>query len=467
MFNISRIAVDYNGPFPELCARLMETAGFTPVPAGEHWPAGMPLVCGLDRSSAARFNPSTGTPGPFIAVVTVLDLETSEVVEAAGSAHAYCIVEDAPPVLRATVLAAVKRWDIEKRMHESESRFRFIAENVGDVIWTWNIKDNRFGYVSPSISRLRGLSVGEAMAEKLEESLTAAAAAKARAQMAERMEQYMASGKLVPLTDLYEQRHKDGSLRTVEITTTVLLDAQGQPEEVLGVSRDATDRVVADKVLKEALRERDILLSELGHRIKNTLSLTSSLLSLAKSKVHDAADGELFEESQSRVHAMALLYERLLRSTAQGSIDFKAYLTELCGGLMQAYTPRGASGDSALDGAAIELDLDEVTIDSSRAVSLGLAVNEALTNSIKYAARPDAVLRIRVQARLDDERLCLSISDNGPGLPAGFSIDRSEGLGFQLIKALALQLKGSLSLRNLTPKTEGAAGLLLELCIPR
>jgi two-component sensor histidine kinase len=305
------------------------------------------------------------------------------------------------------------------------------------------------------------------MAEKLEESLTAAAAAKARAQMAERMEQYMASGKLVPLTDLYEQRHKDGSLRTVEITTTVLLDAQGQPEEVLGVSRDATDRVVADKVLKEALRERDILLSELGHRIKNTLSLTSSLLSLAKSKVHDAADGELFEESQSRVHAMALLYERLLRSTAQGSIDFKAYLTELCGGLMQAYTPRGASGDSALDGAAIELDLDEVTIDSSRAVSLGLAVNEALTNSIKYAARPDAVLRIRVQARLDDERLCLSISDNGPGLPAGFSIDRSEGLGFQLIKALALQLKGSLSLRNLTPKTEGAAGLLLELCIPR
>jgi PAS domain S-box-containing protein len=467
MLNISRIAVDYTGPFPELCARLMEEAGFTPFKADERWPVGMPLVCGLDRLSVGKFRSSSGTPGPLIAVITVKDLEFSDVVEAAGSAHAYCIVEDAAPVLRATVLAALKRWDIEKRMHESESRFRFIAENVGDVIWTWNIKANRFDYISPSISLLRGLSVEEALAEKLEDSLAPAAAAKARAQMAERMEQYLVSGKLVPLTDLYEQRHKDGSLRTVEITTTVLLDAQGLPEEVLGVSRDATARVVADKLLKAALQERDILLSELGHRIKNTLSLTSSLLSLAKSKVHDPADGELFEESQSRVHAMALLYERLLKSKAQGSIDFKAYLKELCAGLMQAYTPRSASGGAAEDGAAIDLDLDDVSMDSSRAVSLGLAVNEALTNSFKYALRPDTVLRIRVRARFEDERLCLSIADNGPGLPAGFSIEQSEGLGFQLIRALALQLKGSLSLRNQLKEEEGDEGLLLELCIPR
>ncbi|HAE22054.1 MAG TPA: hypothetical protein DCG47_07000, partial [Spirochaetaceae bacterium] len=209
------------------------------------------------------------------------------------------------------------------------------------------------------------------------------------------------------------------------------------------------------------------ILSELGHRIKNTLSLTSSLLSLAKSKVRDEADGELFEESQSRVHAMSLLYERLLKSTAQGSIDFTAYLKELCAGLMQAYTPTGAAGAMAKEGAAIELVLDEMTMDSSRAVSLGLAVNEALTNSFKYAAKPGTVLRIRVEATIADERMCLRISDNGPGLPGGFSIDQSEGLGFQLVKALALQLKGSLSLRNLPPDADGSAGLQLELSIPR
>ncbi len=467
MFNISRIAVDYNGPFPELCARLMASAGFTPFKADERWPAGLPLVCGLDRQSVEKFRSSSGTPGPLIAVITVKDLEFNEVVEAAGSAHAYCIVEDAPPVLRATILAALKRWDIEKRLHESESRFRFLAENVGDVIWTWNIQANRFDYISPSIIRLRGLSVEEAMAEKLEDSLAPAAAAKARAQMAERMEQYLASGKLVPLTDLYEQRHKDGSLRMVEITTTVLLDAQGLPEAVLGVSRDATERVLADKSLKAALQERDILLSELGHRIKNTLSLTSSLLSLAKSKVRDAADGELFEESQSRVQAMALLYERLLKSTTQGSIDFKAYLKELCAGLLQAYTPRGAGGEPAEERADIELELDEFSMDSSRAVSLGLAINEALTNSLKYAAKPGEALKIRIAATLQGDRISLRISDNGPGLPAGFSMEESEGLGFQLIKALALQLKGSLSLRNAPPDGEGSTGLELGLSIPR
>ncbi|HAE21446.1 MAG TPA: hypothetical protein DCG47_03860, partial [Spirochaetaceae bacterium] len=256
MFNITRIAVDYTGPFPELCSTLMEAAGFTPFPADEHWPAGLPLVSSLDRSSAAKFRLSAGTPGPLVAVITVKDLEYRDVIEAAGSAHAYCIVEDEPPVLRATILAASKRWDLEKRLHESESRFRFIAENVGDVIWTWNIEANRFDYISPTITRLRGFSVEEALAEKLEDSLTPASAAKARGQMAQLMEKYMAGGKLVPLTDLYEQRHKDGSLRSVEITTTVLLDAQGQPEAVLGVSRDATDRVVADKALKAALQER-------------------------------------------------------------------------------------------------------------------------------------------------------------------------------------------------------------------
>jgi PAS domain S-box-containing protein len=445
----------------------MEAAGFTPFIAGGDWPAGMPLVCGLDRQSVAKFRSSSGTPGPLIAVITVKDLEFNDVVEAAGSAHAYCIVEDAPLVLRATILAALKRWDIEKRLHDSESRFRFLAENVGDVIWTWNIQDNRFDYISPSITRLRGLSVQEALAEKLEDSLAPASSAKARAQMEERMGQYLASGKLMPLTDLYEQRHKDGSLRTVEITTTVQLDAQGLPEAVLGVSRDATERVVADKALKAAIQERDILLSELGHRIKNTLSLTSSLLSLAKSKVRDEADAELFEESQSRVHAMALLYERLLKSTTQGSIDFKAYLKELCAGLMQAYTPQAADGDLAEGLASIELELDEFSMDSSRAVSLGLAVNEALTNSFKYAARPGTALRIRVRVTIAEGRIRLCIADNGPGLPTGFSVEDSEGLGFQLIKALALQLKGSFSLRNLPQGENGLTGLELELSIPR
>lgn len=208
--------------------------------------------------------------------------------------------------------------------------------------------------------------------------------------------------------------------------------------------------------LREALAERNILLQELSHRIKNTLSLTGSLISLAGSRAVNAQDAELFEESKARVHAMALLYDMLLSSGSASAVAIAPYIRALCDRIRAAFVP--ASGGGELD-LRFESQDSGVELDSSKAVALGLILNEALMNAFKYAARPGRPLSVRVSLREGDDRLELSITDDGPGLPNG--VEKGDGLGLRLIRELVAQLKGELRIES----SDG--GLSLALDLPR
>ncbi|HET6437939.1 MAG TPA: PAS domain S-box protein [Anaeromyxobacter sp.] len=144
------------------------------------------------------------------------------------------------------------RREGEVRLARSEQRYRLLAENVHDVIWTLDLVTRRFTYVSPSIERLRGLSVAEALAEPLERSLTAESLARARAKMA----QIGTPEEENPHVGVYDQPCKDGTVKHVEITMAVIRGAAGRPVEVVGVSRDATARVQAERALAD--RERQL-----------------------------------------------------------------------------------------------------------------------------------------------------------------------------------------------------------------
>ncbi len=437
-----KVLVDYSSPFPELCERLLESAGLSVQRLDSGWPGGMTLVRWLDASTAPLFATRRATAGPVMAIVDAQSLRADDIALAAGSAHSYSLSIDPPEVLRATLLSGFRRWDTDRRLEESESRFRFIAENAGDVIWTWNMRTRRYEFISPSIKQLRGLGVAEALAEPMERSMRPESFNKSMAQLAQGLVEYRRTGSFTPLTDVYEQPHADGTVRHVEITTTFLLDADGEPEKLLGVSRDATERVSAERALKAALEERDTLLKELGHRIKNTLAMTGSLLSLAQGMVRDPDDATLFEESRARVQAMAVLYDRLLHSRSQSSIGLGDYLGDLCSALADAY--------AHADGLSLVMDVTGVEVDSRRAVSLGLAVNEAVTNALKYAAVPGRPLTLRIASsrRHGGESFDLSIADDGAGLPAGFDPAAGGGLGFLLIRSLAEQLGAGLEVRS-------------------
>jgi PAS domain S-box-containing protein len=135
-------------------------------------------------------------------------------------------------------------------LRTSEQRYRLLAENTHDVIWTLDLATRRFTYISPSITALRGLSVEEALAEPIEQCLTPESLARVSDTLA-RIAKYRS---MAPQTGVYDQPCRDGTIKHIEITTSLVLDATGSPTEVIGVSRDATARVVAERALAESER---------------------------------------------------------------------------------------------------------------------------------------------------------------------------------------------------------------------
>ena len=432
--------IDGRGAQIDRCIKLFESAGIRTAMLGAEHPYGVPLVRGLDSNHLWTYPDTSQAKGPLIGVADPDDLEEDAVAMATGLAHSYCIFSDEPKTVRVTMISAVRRWLTDRRLAESEGKFRFLAENAGDVIWAYNLRAHRFDFVSPSVKRQRGLDQKTAQSEAMTQVMVPASYIKAKAQLDQVLTEFSRTGQLFPVTDLYEQYKADGSIITVEITTTIILDPDGQPVQILGISRDATERVASERALKSALEERETLLKELGHRIKNTLAMTSGFLSLAKARVKDPSDAGLFEDAQSRVQAMATLYEHLLHSKNHANIELASYLRELCESIADAYTEAA--------GVSIQVEGEEVRSDSKLAVSIGLAVNEALTNALKYAKRPDRMLQISVLLERGEtpESLRVIVRDNGVGLPPGFDAETASGLGFMIMRSLAQQLNGKLFL---------------------
>ena len=199
-------------------------------------------------------------------------------------------------------------------------------------------------------------------------------------------------------------------------------------------------KMAMDRVEKE-LREKDVLLKEIHHRVKNNLQIISSLLSLQSRYIKDARALEMFNESQNRIRSMALLHEKLYQSSDLVRIDFADYIYRTTHNLFSAY-------GVAPDKIGLELQADGVFLNLDVAVPCGLVINELVSNALKYAfpqsGKNKGRIRICLQKTKGDE-IELIIEDNGQGLPKGLDIDTTESLGLRLVKILVNdQLGGSM-----------------------
>jgi PAS domain S-box-containing protein len=321
-------------------------------------------------------------------------------------------------------------------LSESDKRYRLLAENVGDVIWTLDIATMRFSYVSPSILALRGMSVEEALSEPLEASMSASSFEKVRAQMNDGFERLARGDPAAQavLTDLYEQPCKGGGMKWIEVTTKPVFDAEGRVIEIAGVSRDATARVLADAELKKAIVDKDHLYAELQHRVKNSLALIVSLLSLEAGSIEDEEARAPLEEAQVRVRSIGLLYEQLYRTRSVGDIELASYLADVARAVV----------DSPLShrGIRLETDCESFRVATDRAVSAGLLLYELVANAVKHAFPTGMNGTIRLGLRVEEGSIRLSLEDDGVGLPEGFDLKLGRGLGSLLIVQLAAQLGG-------------------------
>lgn len=374
-----------------------------------------------------------------VAAVKVESLKDDQAALTIGGAHAFLVRGADIATIRATILAAIHRRLMDDRLKKSDQRYRLLAEHVSDVIWTWNIETKRFEYFSPSIEQLLGYSVEEALEKDFSEFMLPESARKAREQFIRAMKSFGEGPAIKSLTDYYDYICKDGSVKTVESALSFLYGPVGKPSHILGVSRDATERVRNRSKLEAALRESETLHWELEHRVKNTLAMIASLLALASDQVKDPADALLFEESQARVSALTLVYQKLLCSSDASHIDLGVYLEDLCKSMISVFSPEENFVDLRVERA-------ELTVGSKKAALIGLAVNEMITNSLKYAVRPGSplVLKLEVYSR-EDGRFVVTFQDDGPGLPEGFDMHKSGGLGILLVRSMVEQLKGELA----------------------
>ena len=206
------------------------------------------------------------------------------------------------------------------------------------------------------------------------------------------------------------------------------------------------ERLQAEAKIQASLREKEVLLLEIHHRVKNNLQVVSSLLRLQARQIQNDQSLEMFRDSQNRIKSMALIHEKLYNTQDLARIDFSKYVSKLGAYLFQSYSVNPAAIELALN-------IDDISLDIDTAVSCGLIISELVSNSLKYAfpplltgaGEPPGKIRIGLRA-VDNNQLALTVSDNGCGLPKDFDLYSVDSLGLQLVKRLTQQLKGKIEL---------------------
>ena len=198
--------------------------------------------------------------------------------------------------------------------------------------------------------------------------------------------------------------------------------------------------------LQNSLSEKEVLLKEIHHRVKNNLQVISSLLYLNSKKIKDKETQELFKDSQNRVKSIALVHERLYQSKDLGKIDFKEYVSRLANDLFRSYAMNQTL-------VKLSLNINNIFISIDTAVPCGLIINEVVSNSFKYAFPVDRDLDKENEIKINfnkngNSELVLEISDNGIGLPKGFTDKKKESLGLQLVDTLIAQLEGKMEINQ-------------------
>jgi len=226
--------------------------------------------------------------------------------------------------------------------------------------------------------------------------------------------------------------------RMYHLTYVPLVEEGDKTFQILGIVRDITDQKLFEDQLKDSLQERETLLSEVHHRVKNNLQVVSSLLNLQAGKIRITEAVEALRESQNRIKSMALIHEKLYQTGTLSRIDIGEYIRDLAVRLSHSY---------AVARVGMEFDLATAYLTVDKAIPCGLILNELVSNALKHAFPAGKEGTVFIQLRsLGDATFVLGVRDNGIGLPDDLDFSRSPSLGMQLVQTLSSQLDGRVTL---------------------
>jgi PAS domain S-box-containing protein len=319
-----------------------------------------------------------------------------------------------------------ERLKVEVALRQSKQRYRAIIEDQTELIARFQT-DGTITFVNKAYCRYFEKSLEEVIYHSYQPRIFP--------EDQEKINQCLQSISLKYPVGMVEHRViVENEVRWMQWINRGIFNDAGEIVEYQSVGRDISERQQAEK-----LKQKETLLKEIHHRVKNNLQVVCSLLRLQSRFVQDPVIKAKFIESQNRVKSMALIHEKLYQSDDFRCIKLDEYIPDLTKNLMRTYQITSSHIQMKVDiDQNIFLDLDTLT-------PCGLIICELISNSLKYAFKPNISGMIWIQAKFDpDKKLTLIIGDNGKGLPADIDFNNIQSLGLQVVKDLTDQLQGNL-----------------------
>lgn len=244
----------------------------------------------------------------------------------------------------------------------------------------------------------------------------------------------------------------DGEIHWLEVFISPVRNEQGEVHELSGLAYDITDKKKAEQEMVASLREKEVLLREVHHRVKNNLQIISSIFNLQRAHVEDEPRClDLVRDSQGRIQSMAFIHESLYQSKNFAQVDLANYLERLCTNLVMSYSLQGR--------IHLHTTLQPLMLDLDKAIPCGLIMNELVSNALKHAFPGGGKGQVDVYSELDGDKVRITLADNGVGFPAQYVPHRDCGLGMELVQVLIGQLDGSME-RKTSPGSTGTTYLI-------
>jgi PAS domain S-box-containing protein len=340
-----------------------------------------------------------------------------------------------------------------KKMAKTEEQYRFIADNVADMI---TLVDANFTclYASSSCKQFFGYSPEELEGKVKIRDFIHPESRKTFAADMDRMLKYREATKF-----LYHQLvRKDGSTIWVEINVNPIFDSKtGKLQAVLSITRDVSNKVEQERSLMEEKRQQETLIREVHHRVKNNLAILASLVNMQKTDIRDHTTLDIFSNLQFRIKAMSIVHEEVYKSREIEVLSIADYLSKLVSIVSSAFTDFRVK---------VHQNFQDEEVNVETTLPIGLIVNELLTNAFKYAFPYKQEGNIWVSWEKMDGKddpgvkfRCLTVKDDGVGLPAGFDISKNTTMGSQIITLLVSQIGGKLM-------TNGVQGASFAIIFP-
>ncbi|MBF0540751.1 MAG: PAS domain S-box protein [Nitrospirae bacterium] len=336
-----------------------------------------------------------------------------------------------------TIATVIDRKMSAIKLFESEEFYRLTFENAAVGV-VHSDRSGRFIKVNQSFCDILGYSSDELMNSLWQDIIDKVEYEKYSDNL-----KNLLDGRGISFTIETRLIISDHSILWVNLTLSLIKDSIGQPRYFLSIVEDISIRKKLENNLLVSLKEKELLLGEIHHRVKNNLFIVTSLLSLQRNIITDEKHIELFKESEDRIRSMALIHEKLYQSKDLATIDFNDYINNLINEIIHSYCIN-------IEKIKVSIEVDKVYLGIDTAVPCGLLINELITNILKYAFPDNGEGKIHIGMHyISDGRIELIIRDSGIGIPEDIDIRNTKSLGWQLIVGIAeTQLRGEIELNR-------------------